>query len=130
MQKLKMLDIKAYVPAKNFETSLAFYQDLGFELVFSDSGYAHLKYEHCSFMLQEFYLADHTNNFMMHILVDDAAGWYQAIVSSGIAEKYQVRLTPIVEQAYGMRDFTLTDPSGVLWFIGQDIDNMDTGSNA
>ena len=130
MQKLKMLDIKAYVPAKNFETSLAFYQDLGFELVFSDSGYAHLKYEHCSFMLQEFYVADHTNNFMMHILVDDVGIWHEFIVSSGIAEKYQVRLTPVVEQAYGMRDFTLTDPSGVLWFIGQDIDNMNTGSNA
>ncbi|MBI3728331.1 MAG: VOC family protein [Burkholderiales bacterium] len=122
MQKLKMQEIKAFVPAKNFEISLAFYQDLGFELVFSNDGYAHLKYEHCSFMLQEFYVADHTNNFMMHILVDDAAVWHQFIVSSGIAEKYQVRLTSVVEQPYGMRDFTLTDPSGVLWFIGADMD--------
>ncbi|MES2040454.1 MAG: VOC family protein [Pseudomonadota bacterium] len=125
MQKLKMREIKAFVPAKNFETSLAFYQDLGFELVFSNGGYAHLKYEQCSFMLQEFYVADHTNNFMMHILVDDAAVWHQFIVSSGIAEKYQIRLTPVVEQPYGMRDFTLTDPSGVLWFIGQNIDTCD-----
>lgn len=125
MKKLKMLEIKAYVPARNFETSLAFYQDLGFEVVFNEDGYAHLKYADCSFMLQEFYVADHTNNFMMHILVDDAAVWHQFIVSSGIAEKYQVRLTPVVEQPYGMRDFTLTDPSGVLWFIGQNIDTCD-----
>lgn len=122
MQKPKMQEIKAFVPARNFETSLAFYQDLGFEVVFNDDGYAHLKWEHCSFMLQEFYVADHTNNFMMHILVDDVAIWHEFIVSAGIAEKYQVRLTPVVEQPYGMRDFTLTDPSGVLWFIGQEME--------
>ncbi|MFZ6680998.1 VOC family protein [Undibacterium sp. Tian12W] len=130
MQKPKMQEIKAFVPAKNFETSLAFYQDLGFEVVFSEDGIAHLKYEQHSFMLQEFYVADHTNNFMMHILVDDVGIWHQFIVSSGIVEKYKVRLTPVVEQAYGMRDFTLTDPSGVLWFIGQEIDTTDTCSNA
>lgn len=130
MQKPKMQEIKAFVPAKNFDTSLAFYQDLGFEVVFSEDGIAHLKYAQCSFMLQEFYLADHTNNFMMHILVDDVGIWHEFIVSSGIAEKYQVRLTPVVEQPYDMRDFTLTDPSGVLWFIGQEIDTKDSCTNA
>ena len=122
MPNLKLVEIKAFVPTRDFNTSISFYQDLGFEVKSSDAGYAYLAYGHSSFMLQDFYVAEHANNFMMHLLVDDVDAWYAHIQQTGIPEKYAARLTAITTQAYRMRDFTLTDPSGVLWVIGQNTD--------
>lgn len=119
MQRPSLVEIKAFVPCKDFATSLSFYQDLGFEVCSNEGGIAYLAYGNYSFLLQDFYVADLANNFMMHILVEDADAWYAQIERSGIPEKYNARLTAIKQQAYRMRDFTLTDPSGVLWVIGQ-----------
>ncbi|WP_222619311.1 VOC family protein [Undibacterium hunanense] len=121
MRKPDMQEIKAFVPARDFNTALSFYQDMGFEVASNQGGFAYLKYDNCSFMLQDFYVAEHSNNFMMHILVDNLDIWYDMIKSSGLVEKYVVCLTDIKTQHYGMRDFTLTDPSGVLWCIGEEL---------
>jgi hypothetical protein len=36
-----------------------------------------------------------------------------------LAAKYGVRAEPPGDRPLGMRDFTITDPTGVLWRIGQ-----------
>jgi uncharacterized glyoxalase superfamily protein PhnB len=38
------------------------------------------------------------------------------------AGRYGVRIIPPADQPWGMRDFVVIDPTGVLWRIGQNID--------
>ena len=43
----------------------------------------------------------------------------QQIDDAGVAERYKVLLTKIEKQPWGMLDFVLKDPTGVLWRFGQ-----------
>ena len=115
---MKSIEIKAFVPAKNYELSKQFYQDFGFTLASDESGISYFHHDNCSFLLQDFYKTDHAENFMMHLLVEDVEPWWvhlQAIA------RYSLRITSLQDQPWKMRDFTIADPSGVCWRIGQNI---------
>ena len=119
MPNLRITEIKAFVPAKDFEISKLFYKDLGFTMASEGGGVAYFPFEHVSFLLQDFCVAALAENFMMHILVEDVDAWWNHVQASGVASKYGVRVTEIESQPWRMRDFCLSDPSGVLWRIGQ-----------
>ena len=121
MSNLKAMEVKAFVPAKNFEISKNFYQDLGFTKASDSDGIAYFHHGNCSFLLQDFYEPHHCNNFMMHLLVEDARSWHKHIISSGVSEKYEIKVSEVVEQPWGMLDFVVHDPSGVLWRFGQNV---------
>jgi hypothetical protein len=121
MSATDIIEIKAFVPARDFSVSLAFYSDLGFEVRSNAGGIAYLSCDGCSFLLQEFYEQAHAQCFQMHILVNDVEAWYAKVCKAKLVEKYHVRLTPIKTQTYFMRDFSLPDPSGVCWIIGENI---------
>jgi uncharacterized glyoxalase superfamily protein PhnB len=119
MNNLKTIELKVFVPAKDFELSKQFYSDLGFTKASDNAGIAYFHCGACCFLLQDFYDQSLAENLMMHLLVEDVAAWHQALLDADIANKYQVNLSEVVEQPWGMLDFTLHDPSGVLWRIGQ-----------
>lgn len=121
MNTLNITEIKAFVPAQDFELSKQFYQDMGFTMASDGDGIAYFHKDGCSFLLQDFYLSVHANNFMMHLLVEDVDSWYAHIMATDIVSKYQVRISEVVTQPWRMRDFCLTDPGGVLWRIGENI---------
>lgn len=121
MGNLNTTEIKAFVPAKDFERSKAFYQDLGFRMASDGDGVAYFHHGNSSFLLQDFYVPELADNLMMHLLVEDVEAWWQQVQDSGVVERYNVRLHPLQDQPWGMRDFVLLDPSGVLWRIGQNI---------
>ena len=54
MRDLTAIEIKAFVPAKDFELSKRFYQDLGFTVGWSSEGLAYIRHGNTSFLLQEF----------------------------------------------------------------------------
>jgi uncharacterized glyoxalase superfamily protein PhnB len=56
---------------------------------------------------------------MMHLLVDGLEAWWEHVENSRLAAKYEVRTEPPDDRPWGMRDFTITDPTGVLWRIAQ-----------
>jgi uncharacterized glyoxalase superfamily protein PhnB len=58
----------------------------------------------------------------MHLLVKDVDAWWAQIQANRISEKYGVQIGPPEDRDWNMRDFTLFDPSGVVWRIAQDID--------
>ena len=122
MTNLRVTEIKAFVPSKNFETSKQFYKDLGFTMASEGGGVAYFHFEHVSFLLQDFCAESFAENFMMHILVEDVSEWWNHVRGSGVAAKYGVKVTDIEAQPWKMRDFCLFDPSGVLWRIGQNTD--------
>jgi catechol 2,3-dioxygenase-like lactoylglutathione lyase family enzyme len=119
---METVEIKAFVPARDFELSLRFYSDLGFTVPWSSDDLAYLHAGNCSFLLQKFYVAEHAANFMMHLLVADVEAWWRHVETQKLAERYDVRLDPPADRPWGMRDFVLFDPTGVLWRIAQNTD--------
>ncbi|MCZ4305725.1 VOC family protein [Zoogloeaceae bacterium G21618-S1] len=122
MANLKVSEIKAFVPSKDFEVSKQFYKDLGFTMASEGGGIAYFHFGHVSFLLQDFCAEALAENFMMHILVEDVDAWWNHVHESGVLSKYGVSVTDLAEQPWKMRDFCLFDPSGVLWRIGQNTD--------
>jgi uncharacterized glyoxalase superfamily protein PhnB len=122
MANLKVTEIKAFVPAKDFAISKQFYQDIGFTMASEGGGVAYFHYEHASFLLQDFCAEGFAENYMMHLLVEDVDAWWQKVEASGVVAKYGVKIWPVTLQPWRMRDFCIADPSGVLWRIGQNVD--------
>ena len=122
MPHLRITEIKAFVPAIDYERSKAFYQDLGFTMASDGGGVAYFHRDHVSFLLQDFCAPGLAENFMMHLLVEDVDAWWAHVQASQVVEKYGVQLTPVEAQPWRMRDFCLHDPSGVLWRIAQNTD--------
>ena len=103
--------------------SKRFYQDLGFTLAWSSEELAYLHHGNSSFLLQRFYVKEHADNFMMHLLVENVEAWWGHVQDIGLAAKYDVRVDPPEDRPWGIRDFVVVDPTGVLWRIGQSIAN-------
>jgi catechol 2,3-dioxygenase-like lactoylglutathione lyase family enzyme len=121
MDDMTTIEAKAFVPARDFALSKRFYQDLGFELAWSSEGLAYLHKGSSSFLLQNFYNKDHADNFMMHLLVENVDAWWGHVQTAQLAAKYAVKAEPPADRPWGLRDFVIVDPTGVLWRIAQDI---------
>lgn len=114
---MEAIEIKAFVPARDFDLSLRFYKDLGFEVGFASDQLAYLHVGNCAFLLQNFYVAEHAGNFMMHLQVQDVEAWWKH--AEPVAQRYGLRAEPPEDRPWKIRDFILVDPTGVLWRIGQ-----------
>jgi len=114
-------EIKAYVPARDFALSKQFYADLGFTIVWSSDDLAYVRHGNASFLLQNFYVEQHANNFMMHMLVEDLDAWWRHVEDQQLQSKYEIMLEPPADRPWGLRDFVITDPTGVLWRIAQSL---------
>ncbi len=64
---LKTVEFKAFVPARDFALSKAFYEALGFAIPWSDEDLAYVRHGDCAFLLQNFHEPAHTANFQMHM---------------------------------------------------------------
>jgi catechol 2,3-dioxygenase-like lactoylglutathione lyase family enzyme len=121
MGTMTVVEIKAFVPARDFALSKRFYEDLGFTIAWSSDDLAYLHHGDAGFLLQNFYQAEHANNFMMHILVADVEAWWAHVEAQRLTERYGVMAQPPEDRPWGLRDFVVVDPTGVLWRIGQNI---------
>ena len=118
---LKAVELKAFVPAKDHALSKRFYADLGFTEASDFDGIAYFHCGEVSFLLQDFYVEDLAKNLMLHLLVEDVDAWWRRVLDADLAGKYGVKVGPIELQPWRMRDFVLSDPSGVLWRIAQNV---------
>ncbi|WP_341679188.1 VOC family protein [Niveibacterium sp. SC-1] len=118
---LSTLELKTFVPARDFELSKAFYLALGFALEWAGPDLAYFGHGPSRFLLQRFFVEAHAHNFVMHLLVENADDWHRHLVAQGLAARFEVALGEPEDRPWGLRDFTLHDPSGVLWRIGHDI---------
>jgi catechol 2,3-dioxygenase-like lactoylglutathione lyase family enzyme len=113
-----VIDLKAFVPAKDFALSQQFYADLGFQTKWAEQNSAELRLGAFGFVLQAFYVEQHAGNFMMHLMVENADDWWQHLEKAGFRTKYPgIVLKPPTLQPWGLRVLYLSDPSGVLWHI-------------
>lgn len=112
-------ELKPFVPALDFALSKRFYMALGMDLIWSTDELAYFRQGPARFLLQPFGQPDFAANFQMHLLVDDADAWWRH--AAPVAERFGTRCEAPQDRAWGMRDFALFDPSGVLWRIGHPL---------
>ncbi len=116
---LTAVEIKAFVPALDFELSKQFYLALGFEVPWSSEDLAYVRHGNTSFLLQAFDARQFAKYYQMHLLVENVDDWHAHVVATEVAERFGVAVGQPEEQPWAMRDFTLFDPSGVLWRVAQ-----------
>ncbi|WP_115045538.1 VOC family protein [Xanthomonas arboricola] len=122
MALLSSQQLKVFVPARDYALSQRFYRALGFvqeDEVGNVTCFRHGT--HCAFLLQDFYQRELAENLMLHLWVDDADAWWQHMHDMGLDEQFGVSFSAPEDRPWGARDFTLHDPSGVLWRIGHPL---------
>ena len=111
---LSINSLKVYTPAKDFELSKRFYSALGFKMSEGWGGTADFELNGHQFRLQNYYVKDWADNFMVVMGVDEVEAWHQhvrKIASNG--EFPTVRVTP-PEPVGDSLVLHVVDPSGFL----------------
>lgn len=119
MSQLSSQQLKVFVPARDYAVSQRFYRALGF--VQEDEVGNVTCFRHgaqCAFLLQDFYVRELAENLMLHLWVDDADAWWQHVHDIGLDAQFGASVSAPEDRPWGARDFTLHDPSGVLWRSG------------
>ncbi len=107
-------DFKVYTPAKDFEQSKRFYTALGFKMSPGWGKSADFELDGNRFRLQDYYVKDWADNFMVVMSVDDVEAWHQRareIAQSGGFEGIRIKPPETVDGSIVLH---VTDPSGVL----------------
>jgi catechol 2,3-dioxygenase-like lactoylglutathione lyase family enzyme len=111
---LTIKNFKVYVPAKDFDLSKRFYTALGFRMSEGWGGTADFELNGHWFRLQNYYVKDWSENFMVVINVDDAQAWYQHVQRIDDSGEFKnIRIKP-PEMVDGSLVLHVWDPSGVL----------------
>jgi catechol 2,3-dioxygenase-like lactoylglutathione lyase family enzyme len=114
------------LPARNLDETRAFYEKLGF--VPWHRGRGAWAYEIVSrghlvvHFFEEPELTPGENETSCYWRVRDADRFHQEFARLNLPSEGIPRLTPPVDQPWGMREFTLVDPSGNLVRVGHDLD--------
>ena len=75
-------DVRTFVPAMDFARSKAFYEAIGWSTIRTDGeGLALMDLAGHRFMLQDYYVKQWAENFMLAIIVSDAAAWFERVSS-------------------------------------------------
>jgi uncharacterized glyoxalase superfamily protein PhnB len=73
------------------------------------------------FLLQDYYVKDLADNFMMHLFVRDVEVWWEHIDRLGLPNRYDVKAPAEPKlQPWGLVVGYVWDPSGVLWHFAQE----------
>jgi uncharacterized glyoxalase superfamily protein PhnB len=116
----KVLSIRAFIPAKDLDIARSFYSDLGFRELWGDDSACGMQIDDCGIILQKFYVKEHAGNFMMTLNVADLDAWWRHIQALGLKEKYGLgTVKEPAMQPWGVRVLYISDPTGVLWHIGE-----------
>lgn len=111
---------RPFLPAKEFNASLRFYESIGFEAYTLGDALAELSLGVHAFLLQGYYVKEWAENTVMHVLVNDVHAWWQHINSLDRANQFGVSppAPPRVEP-WGLTVAYVFDPTGVLWHFAE-----------
>ncbi|MET0325624.1 MAG: hypothetical protein ABW219_10400 [Ilumatobacteraceae bacterium] len=119
--RLTVDDVRTFVPAREFARSKAFYEAIGWATIWTDgTGLALMELGGYRFMLQDYYVKDWAENFMLTIVVADAGAWFErvsAALQDGDFGDARVA-EPRVED-WGATVTYVWDPCGVLLHFTQ-----------
>jgi hypothetical protein len=111
---------RAFLPAKEFETSLRFYEAIGFEAYRLGDTLAELSLGAHAFLLQGHFVKEWAENMVMHVLVNDVHEWWQHISSLDLPNQFGVSPpSPPRVEPWGLNVAYVFDPTGVLWHFAE-----------
>jgi hypothetical protein len=106
--------MRPMVPAKDFDVSKRFYIELGFQPRPLTDRLVEMQLGVFSFILQDYYVREWADNFVVHVTVSSVALWWDHIVSLDLPARYGVKIQAPELQGWAMVA-GVTDPCGVLW---------------
>jgi len=109
-----------FVPSgPNFNTSLAFFAEVGFEKIWQEGGLAGLRFGRAYFILQEVDIPEWQTNQMITFEVDDLDVYWSELEAKQLAQSFSgVQLRPPTDFPWG-RELHFIDPGGVCWHVRQ-----------
>jgi hypothetical protein len=111
--------MRPMVPAKDFELSARFYIGLGFRrLTLIEDKLAEMRLGECAFLLQNYYVKEWADNFVIYLRVSNLSAWWTHIASLDLPSRYGSKLRPPQQEGWALVA-GVTDPSGVLWRIAE-----------
>jgi len=114
--------VRPFVPAKDFQASQRFYIDLGFEVTSLGDNIANVSIGRFAFLLQDFFVQEWADNFVMHMMVTNLDQWWEAISKLDLQSRYEVRAPrPPKLEPWGLRVAYIFDPAGVLWHLAEEF---------
>ena len=110
--------LRPFFPARDHGQSQSFYEALGFVVEYADDSIAVMSNGDASFLLQNFYVKELAENFMVQLVVSDCKEWWHRHNPAAVAERFGA-LAPTAQavQPWGLTVGFVHDPSGVLWHI-------------
>lgn len=116
----QILALRPFVPASDFDLSKRFYTAMGFMMSHADSSIAIFESGEFGFILQDFYVRELANNFMLQLLVADVDAWWHSIAPEQFVVEFGAAPpTPPKVQSWGMKVGFVIDPTGVLWHVAE-----------
>lgn len=116
---MKAGKLHPFIPAgKDYVLAQRFFEDLGFEKVYTDDGMSIFRNEGVEFFLQNFHNEDFQGNYMVGLSVEDLDGLWAHIQDAELEKKYPIKVKAPEVQPWG-REIALIDPAGVCWHITQ-----------
>jgi catechol 2,3-dioxygenase-like lactoylglutathione lyase family enzyme len=110
---------RPFLPAKDFETSRAFYEALGFRKLL-DGDVAIFAVGGGAFILQRHFHQGWAENCMMQLMVGDLDAWWAHIETLDLPGRFGVKPPRApATQPWGLRVAYVFDPAGVLWHVAQ-----------
>ena len=91
------------LPAQDFDRSLQFYIDLGFQHRLLTDSLAEMTLGMCSFLLQNYYVREWADNFVIHLFVSDLNSWWDHIVALDLTTRYGARTRSPQFESWGVR---------------------------
>lgn len=117
-------DVKIFVPAKNFALSLKFYCALGWKLNWQhEDTLAELELANSRFFLQNYYIKEWAENFMLYITVRDSSYWFKC-VQNVLEEQADLRAIVKLQKPKTLPHAKVTfvhDPCGVLLHFAEEL---------
>ncbi|WP_207483935.1 VOC family protein [Arenibaculum pallidiluteum] len=120
-----VVSMRPFVPAREFQASLGFYEALGFRSDRLGDRIALMRLGDgrgaFSFLLQDFYVKEFAENLMMHLMVEDLDRWWDHIAALGLDARFAVPAPrPPRKESWGLRVAYVWDPAGVLWHVASE----------
>ena len=109
-----------FVPSgPDFPLSVAFFNAIGFETTWHESGLAGLRFGRAYFILQDIHIPEWQTNQMITFEVTDLDAYWTLLESKNLPASFPtVKLRPPTDFPWG-RELHLIDPAGVCWHIRQ-----------
>jgi hypothetical protein len=118
-----IVSLRPFLPARDFQLSKRFYGDLGFELMPLGDKLVHVGLGTFAFLLQDSFVREWAENFMMHMMVDNLDQWWANIDALGLDQRYDVKAPrPPKLEPWGLRVAYVFDPSGVLRHFAEEAE--------